>query len=746
MSGATRLATLRLSLVIPLTVMVSTLLGATLALALSARLSRVNAFEAAEAELTSGLGRYQHIFDAATRRRDEAFVEEVIASIGGDRRVVGAAIVMADDSVRASSRLAEVGRARGVLGWSPAASAVVERARRAVGPVVERDDAALHTWGAIALTSRSDSAVAPAVLVVGHDAGPQWRALLLDARLAISFFALLMLLTAVAATLVFQRAIVRRTRPVLDAAKAFTKGDLSARSGVTTDDEIGAMARFFDSMAEELAQRHRATAEAEQRYRVMFEQASDPMFLHDVAGAFVDANPAALALVEYPLDELKRLGLPGLIAPEELKERPIRLDALRDRGAMSVNRTIVKKTGERVPVEVNASVLSDGRIFTVARDLRPRLEAERLRAQAVANERLAVLGNLAAGVGHEINNPLTWMLDNLSRAAADLPEGSARALVNEARGGAERIASIVADLRLFSREGDEEAAPVMLEKVVKTALNLVGPSVRERLTVRIEASGAPAVRAGERRLCEVLVNLVQNAAHAMPEGRPAARNELVITAAAKGSQHVMLEVRDNGDGISPEVLPRLFEPYFTTRPNGTASGLGLALSKEFLMRMGATIDVTSAVGLGTTFTLTFAAATPALDQALATPPARSGRRVLVVDDEPLVARVAVRMLRGDEVKVASGPAEALELCRTDEFDVVLCDLSMPDGGGARLHAELSSLRPALAARIVFVTGGASTDEAAGFLARTRLPVLHKPYGRAELEAAIEAVVARKPAA
>ncbi|MBL8917603.1 MAG: response regulator [Myxococcaceae bacterium] len=745
MSGGSRLGTLRLSLVIPLTVMVSTLLGAALALALSARLSRESAFEEAEAALMNGLGRYQHILDAATRRRDEAFVEEIIASIGGDRRVIGAALV-ADGRVQASSQFAEVGRAVGSLGWSQAASAVVEQARSGVGPVVRRDDTALRTWGAIALTRDPDTPVAPAVLVIGFDVGPQWRALLHDARLAIAFFALLMLATAAAATLAFQRAIVRRTRPVLEAAKTFARGDLSARSGVTTDDEIGTMARFFDSMAEQLAQRHRATAEAEQRNRVLFEQASDPMFLHDAAGAFVDANPAALALVGYPLDELRRLGLPGLIAPEELKERPIRFDMLRERGAMNVTRTIASKSGERIPVEVNANVLSDGRIFTVARDLRPRLEADRLRAQAAANERLAVLGNLAAGVGHEINNPLTWMLDNLSRAAAELPEGPARALVNEAKAGAERIASIVADLRLFSREGDDEARPVVLETVVKTALNLVGPSVRERLTVRLEASGAPAVLAAERRLCEVLVNLVQNAAHAMPEGRPAASNELVITAAAKGTQQVALSVRDNGRGIPAEVLPRLFEPYFTTRPNGAGSGLGLALSKELLGRMGATIDVTSTFGQGATFTITFAAARPASEQALAAPPAGSGRRVLVVDDEPLVARVAVRMLRGDEVKVAAGPAEALELCRTAEFDVVLCDLSMPDGGGARLYAELSTLRPALATRIVFVTGGASTDEAAGFLARTRLPVLHKPYGRAELEAAIDAVVGKKPPA
>jgi len=206
----------------------------------------------------------------------------------------------------------------------------------------------------------------------------------------------------------------------------------------------------------------------------------------------------------------------------------------------------------------------------------------------------------------------------------------------------------------------------------------------------------------------------------------------------------VLAVRDTGTGIAPEDLPRIFDPFFTTRPGGTGSGLGLAVSHGIVTALGGTIEVESVPGCGSTFrvTLPVAAAAPAPEAVPAPAPPRRAR-VLVIDDEPLVARSLARLLgKAHEVTTLSAAAEVLRRARDGEtWDVVLCDLMMPGMSGMDLEAELATARPDLLPRILYLTGGAFTERSRAFLAAGR-PHLGKPVDAAELRAAVDQVIDR----
>ncbi|MFZ5444865.1 MAG: ATP-binding protein [Myxococcota bacterium] len=736
------LRAMRLSLVIPLVIGASALVVSLAALMVSTALGRDAAFAEGERATRSRLGQQQHILAAALRRDDPALVEELVASMGGER-LIGHVAVVRDGRVLASNHLAEVGEAWSGRAWPEGAAEVVAAAQRQHGPAVRHEREAQLVWGAIALSGASSST--GAVLVFSREVGSLVTANVRNARLIAAFFAGLMLLVALASSLVFQRVVARRTAPVFAAAQRLAAGNLSARVRLSGDDEVGQLARAFDEMAQQLEQRQREISAAEQRYRAIFEQAADGIFVADRQGRYLDVNQAGLALCGYSLEEIRARSIADLSAPEE---EPPRLDQLREQRRLTARRSIVTRSGERIPAELAAAVLPDGGLLSVVRDLRPRFEADRLRSQAQHNERLAVLGQLAAGVGHEINNPLTFVLDHLVAAIAQLPPGALRTQLEEARDGAERIARIVSDLRIFGRADAPEFGPVSLEKVVRAAVNLSGPATRERVRVSVElAPTLPRVHADERRLCQVLLNLVQNATFAMPTERDPSANTLVFTARAE-NEHVVLEVRDNGRGMSPEVLARIFEPYFTTRGAAGGTGLGLAVSRQLLEQMNAHIEARSAPGEGAVFSLRFEvdrSAPPPPVVAVVAPAETNGKlQVLIIDDEPAVARVAARLLKGHEVALADGPASGLEACRAKSFDVVFCDLSMPGGGGAFFFAELKKLKPELAERVVFITGGASSEDAARFLDETRQPVLQKPYDPGKLRALALSVARRAP--
>jgi two-component system, cell cycle sensor histidine kinase and response regulator CckA len=382
-------------------------------------------------------------------------------------------------------------------------------------------------------------------------------------------------------------------------------------------------------------------------------------------------------------------------------------------------------------------------------------ERVRMRDRLLQGERLASMGTLAATVAHEINNPLTYVIGNLELVARQLsdPSGPWTAApqivqwVNEAHEGAERVQRIVRDLQLFSRRDDDRAAPTDVHAVLKRALEIADNVIRHRARLVQHLEIVPPVLASDLRLTQVFVNLLLNAAQAIPEGHADANEIRVLTGYDEKKKTVVVAVEDTGSGIEPEVKAHLFEPFFTTKPPGAGTGLGLSTCYGIVSGFGGDIEVESAPGKGATFRVHLPATerdskgetrTPVVGAQL-----RRGR-LLVVDDDPNVARTFALLLSPEHsVEVILQPRAAAErVLAGEQFDIIFCDLMMPDMTGMEFHALIAKSLPEQAERIVFITGGAFTPAAREFVARMSNPLLLKPFDKKALDAVLANRLAR----
>ncbi|HTB77665.1 MAG TPA: ATP-binding protein [Polyangiaceae bacterium] len=378
---------------------------------------------------------------------------------------------------------------------------------------------------------------------------------------------------------------------------------------------------------------------------------------------------------------------------------------------------------------------------------------ERVTAQEhlVRTERLASMGTLSATIAHEINNPLTYVLGSLQLVAARLTGPLSRMSgaqelaghVESAREGADRVRRIVRGLQAFSRQDDDRLEPTDVHAVIERAIEMTGNGIRHRARLVKDLERVPPALASELRLGQVVVNLLVNAAQAIPEGSPETNEIRVRTSCDEETGEVVVTVEDTGSGIEPDVLSRLFEPFFTTKALGEGSGLGLSICHGIVESFGGTIEVDSAVGKGTTFRLRLRASTSAppcarreAPESEALPPRRG--RLLIVDDDEKVGQSLAYLLRTDhDVEVSVEPrAIAERLLAGERFDVILCDLMMPGMTGMELHATVAKRAPEQADRFVFVTGGAFTPAATAFVGRVSNTVLMKPYDLRALNAAL----------
>ncbi len=391
----------------------------------------------------------------------------------------------------------------------------------------------------------------------------------------------------------------------------------------------------------------------------------------------------------------------------------------------------------------------------IERELREaslRAERRKLQDQLVISDRMASMGTLAAGVAHEINNPLACVVANLDLAVRDLTRmaeklglgldfDDVREELGDARSAAERIRNIVRDLKIFSRAHDDELGPVDAARVLESTLRMAWNEIRHRARLVKNYAPTPPVQASESRLGQMFLNLVVNAAQAIEEGR-AEDNEIRIATSTDTNGFVVVEIADTGSGMPPEVVERLFTPFFTTKPVGVGTGLGLSICHRLVTGFGGTIEVDSAPGRGTTFRISLppAASEPAVEAHPVVLDRSASRRgkVLVVDDEPMIAAVIRRTLSKEhEVVALTAASEALDRIRGGEsFDVILCDLMMPQMTAMDLHAELRSVDPAHAARMIFMTGGAFTPAARAFLDQVPNQRVEKPFDAQHLRALV----------
>jgi signal transduction histidine kinase len=388
--------------------------------------------------------------------------------------------------------------------------------------------------------------------------------------------------------------------------------------------------------------------------------------------------------------------------------------------------------------------------------------------QLVQMEKMASIGMLTAGIAHEINNPLAFILPNFElleewvecertgiqhetiRSPVDvLP------LVSECRRGLDRIVRIIRQLRIFSHPSQQDLGPVDLAAVVRSVFALVERELDGRSRLSLVTEAEARVRANEDQLRQVLLNLIINSAQSLPPDRLDGRIDLSLQ---RRGQEVGLRVQDNGCGIPAENLRRVFDPFFTTKPVGKGTGMGLAITRDLITKMGGNIQIESHVGKGTVVTLTLPVwrepaeehrPVPVEFPRTPTPELVSGLEsarlsVVLVEDEMSLLVPLRRMLATEHDVLAFSDALDGMRCLTERVppDVIICDIHMPNVNGLELYKRVTSVRPHLADRFIFLTGG-SSDDLAALEDEAPRRVLQKPVQRVDLLAAIRAVGALK---
>ena len=500
----------------------------------------------------------------------------------------------------------------------------------------------------------------------------------------------------------------------------------------------------------------RSMKETAQRLAQLIEQSPDAVVISR-RGLILEANPAAARMLGVASPQkLLGLSLTQFVVPEDVLSMRERMQSVARGGNPGPPHSYraTRADGERVLVEIASFASEYGgepAIIAFGRDVTDR---ERLQEQLARTERLAALGTLAAGVAHEINNPLAALALNaevVARAVAratlsEQDRITGAAALAELRTSVERMTAIVRDLTGFSRNSTEPFGAVNVAQVLDRALRVARHATRQRATVRLALTEVPPVYGHAGKLEQALLNLLVNAAQAFPPGRPEASNEIIVRAFSTDATHVCIEVADNGEGIAPSVMSRVFDPFVTTKPAGEGTGLGLFISHNAVRQMEGELTAQSGPG-GTTMRVLLRAAREQEQvavEASAGPGKSAQGRLLIVDDEPSMCRSLQSLLRGShEVTTAAGGAAALELISGGQkFDVILCDLMMPGLNGMDLFAELERRKPGQQQMMIFMTGGAFTAEARAFLGACSNPRLQKPFAAEELESTIQQMLSR----
>jgi two-component system NtrC family sensor kinase len=567
---------------------------------------------------------------------------------------------------------------------------------------------------------------------------------------------------------VFYFLLTRRTNRLVAAAEQLAAGNLSARSGLRGRDELGRLSRAFDAMAdnvahtqtrlrEDIAKRievQAALRASEEQYRAIFDASIDGLALRALDGELVDVNPALWQMYGHTRESFVTLTSENAAGNAGRTALPKILLTVADGQPFHVEVTDHRKDGSLLELEIHGVPVqyrAKPHMLMIARDITEKKRASeeliRQRDMLHQREKLAALGSLLAGVAHELNNPLSVVV---ARAAIleERDDPGTRDAASKIRAAAERCARIVRTFLAMARQQQPDRVSVIVSEVVTAALDITSYALKTSgVDVRLDLEErAPPVLADADQLHQVFMNLIINAQQALQD--QSGPRVLSVTSRYDVDAHVIsIVVADNGPGIPEAVRKRIFEPYFTTKPLGAGTGVGLAVCLGIVEAHGGTLGVESREGDGTAFTIVLPAGSldrSAAEESCPVNASAAQRSALVVDDEAEVRETLAEILTssGHRVVTAASGREALDHLVDERFDVILTDIRMPDMDGRALYREIERRWPERASQVVFVSGDTLASTLRAVAEETGRPVIEKPFLLSEVRRVVSEAEAR----
>ncbi len=457
---------------------------------------------------------------------------------------------------------------------------------------------------------------------------------------------------------------------------------------------------------------------------------SQAICIVDAHGTVRRANRVFAELIQTPVTAIPGRPWLGLVPPAWS-------DPVARAIAEAAPTSVEIRFGERILLLTTIPMAEPGAAVLVFED---QTDRRRLQEQLIQSEKMSAIGQLIAGVAHDLNNPLASVVgfSDFLAEAGEVPSSLAEPL-QVIRQEAERAANIVKNLLSFARSQEGERKRQHIKPILESTLGLLRNQLmahKVEATLEVEAA-LPEVEVNGNQIKQVFVNVINNACQAIASDAPSGR---IWIAAKRGRDGIAVSVTDSGPGMAEEIAARVFEPFFTTKGEGEGTGLGLSISQGILKEHGGRISLETKPGAGATFTveLPIGAAPPRAEAEPATPGAGRPLRILVVDDEPHILHYMRATLEswGHTVEVASDGTYALERALAEAFDVIICDLRMPHLSGRDMYTRLARQDPRAAERIIFATGDTVRGDTLQFLERLGRPYLHKPFTLAELRSAL----------
>ena len=575
--------------------------------------------------------------------------------------------------------------------------------------------------------------------------------------------------------IVFHFVLTRRVDRLARSAERIASGDFGARSGLSGRDEIGRLGQAFDAMAvevdstherltEDIAERSRTEGKlraSEASYRAVFDASEDAIMVFEIdSGAILDANAKACSTYGYSLEKMRSIDMTTLTAAARAYTHQDLMDQIARAAGGERLEFEWRRKGPDGEVHWDAvffkrvTIGGRDRILGLARDIteakRAARELSRQRELLHQSDKLAALGSMLAGVAHELNNPLSVVV---ARAVLLEEQGDpvTHPTAVKIRVAAERCARIVRTYLSMARRQPPVRRAVRIEDVVVAALEITGYSLRTG-GIEVErdlADGGASVLADDDQLHQVFVNLIVNAHQALQETDPPRRLRLTSRLCA-GGDVVWIAVEDNGPGIAEHLRSRIFEPYFTTKPDGVGTGVGLSVSLAIIESHGGTLAVECPPEGGSRFVLTLPCGI--FDEAPSDTAIASGARfgplsILVVDDEAEVRQALAEILiaAGHAVQTASSGREAIALLDGASIDLIVTDVHIPDFDGRTLYREVERRWPGLARRMIFVTGDTLTAALRDFATARDCPMIEKPFMPDDVRLVVDRVASRAEA-